>query len=98
MDFWVSTSGLSLVAQGTPLLPDVFRMTHNDSLPAVARVEERQRAEQEAVGEAEGRKEKEGGGSGKGGSAMSSGDGTDQVGAWVGGRAGGRSCTCHHWE
>ncbi|PNW79708.1 hypothetical protein CHLRE_08g363874v5 [Chlamydomonas reinhardtii] len=81
VDFWVSTSGLSLVAQGTPLLPDVFRMTHNDSLPAVARVEERQRAEQEAVGEAEGRKEKEGGGSGKGGSAMSSGDGTDQAAA-----------------
>eukprot|EP00198_Chlamydomonas_reinhardtii_P006694 XP_001696030.1 predicted protein [Chlamydomonas reinhardtii] len=29
-------------AAGTPLLPDVFRMTHNDSLPAVARLQRRQ--------------------------------------------------------
>ncbi|KAG2439142.1 hypothetical protein HXX76_004509 [Chlamydomonas incerta] len=77
-DFWVSTAGLPLVAQGTPLLPDVFRMTNNDSLPAVARVEERARAEEER--EKERKEGKEGGSKGgsKGASPLSSGDGAEQ--------------------
>ncbi|KAG2427905.1 hypothetical protein HYH02_014507 [Chlamydomonas schloesseri] len=73
-DFWVSTAGLPLVAQGTPLLPDVFRMTNNDSLPAVARVEEREREKEQ--------REKQGGkgGGGKGASPLNSGDGAEQPG------------------
>lgn len=34
-DFWIPTSGLSLVGGGAVQLPDVFRMTHSDSLPMV---------------------------------------------------------------
>ncbi|KXZ47751.1 hypothetical protein GPECTOR_33g633 [Gonium pectorale] len=34
-DFWLGTAGLPLVAHGTPLLPDVFRMSTSDSLPQV---------------------------------------------------------------
>ncbi len=34
-DFWVPTNGLPLVAGGAVLQPDVFRMTHSDSLPMV---------------------------------------------------------------
>ncbi|PNH11039.1 Alpha-glucan water dikinase, chloroplastic [Tetrabaena socialis] len=37
VDFYIGTSGLPLVAEGTALLPDVFRsnMAHTDSLPQV---------------------------------------------------------------
>lgn len=38
-DFWIPTSGLSLVGGGAVQLPDVFRMTHSDSLPMVAQTQ-----------------------------------------------------------
>ncbi|GIL62435.1 hypothetical protein Vafri_16667 [Volvox africanus] len=39
-DFWIPTSALPVVANGVPLLPDVFRMSHSDSLPQVATVQQ----------------------------------------------------------
>ncbi|GIL79977.1 hypothetical protein Vretifemale_9209, partial [Volvox reticuliferus] len=40
VDFWIPTSALPVVANGVPLLPDVFRMSHSDSLPQVATVQQ----------------------------------------------------------
>ncbi|EFJ48914.1 hypothetical protein VOLCADRAFT_90210 [Volvox carteri f. nagariensis] len=32
-DFWIPCSSIPVAANGVPLLPDVFRMSHSDSLP-----------------------------------------------------------------